>query len=192
MPYEAGKKGATKNLKNLYIPGPRGSSARRVRQPVARNGACTVVRKYSCGSHAFPVSAPRGSRIPEITGTARPRLKAESDPRSSTLRIRTSGKKGSSSAGSGQANVPSFSLAFWLDAHSDSALAPQSNAKASQERVERLSRSRACNTDLSHSGSLEQLASYPFISGSGLEISMKTASHAQSKSRSRPITPGRR
>src|SRR5215471_15632501 len=103
----------------------------------------------------FPgVSAPRGSRIPEITGTARPRLKAESDPRSSTIRIRTSGKKGSSSAGSGQANVPSFSLAFWLDAHSDSALAPQSNAKASQERVERLSRSRACNTDLSHSGSL--------------------------------------
>lgn len=51
----------------------------------------------------FPgVSAPRGSRIPEITGTARPRLKAESDPRSSTIRIRTSGKKGSSSAGSGK------------------------------------------------------------------------------------------
>ena len=62
MPYEAGKKGATKNLKNLYIPGPRGSSARRVRQPVARNGACTVVRKYSCGSHAFPACPRRADR----------------------------------------------------------------------------------------------------------------------------------
>jgi hypothetical protein len=54
MPYEAGKKGATENLKDLYIPRPRGSSARRVRRAVARNGACTaVVRKYSCGSPIF-------------------------------------------------------------------------------------------------------------------------------------------